>query len=115
MDIAHFLNQTAVYWASPVADGRGGHTFTEGVEVSCRWEDKAVQFVAPTGEEELSRAMVFLGQDVDLGGYLFLGELDDLTSAAGEDPTEEDDAFIIRSFQKVSDLRAQNFLRTAIL
>jgi len=116
MNISRLLNQTAVYWASPVPDGRGGNTFTAGVEVDCRWEDKAVRFIdGQSGEEVLSRSRVFLGQDVDLGGYLFLGELDDLTSAAGEDPTEEAEAYMIRSNERMPDVKGQIRLRTAML
>ena len=109
------LKQNAVYWAPGVSDGEGGTAFTQGVEIKCRWEDKQVNYVSDKGETEVSRSIVFTDRDVFLKGYLFLGLLQDLTSSAGEDPTEEHDAYEIKSFNKIPSVKGNKFERTAVL
>jgi hypothetical protein len=110
------LKQTAVYWASPTPDGFGGATFTTGAEIACRWEDKDELFVDRAGQEVRSHAMVYVGQDLDDGGYLYLGDLDDLSSAEEADPLTVTGAYEIRSFQKSPRLKAATeFLRKATL
>ena len=90
MSIAQLLarncKQTIVYWASPTPDGYGGSTYSDPVEIMGRWEDKQELIKTNNGEEQLSQARVWLLQDVDEGGYLYLGTLDDLDS----DPQPKD-------------------------
>lgn len=109
------LNQTAVYWASPVDDGYGGKTFDTGVEISVRWEDRNIKFIDADGEENLSRAIIYANQDFDLGGYLFLGTLNDLSSAAGDDPTVEHDAYEIKQVLKSPSVKSDQYLRKVYL
>lgn len=110
--ITSMLNQTAVYWANPVSDGVGGRTFDDPVEMSVRWEDRAELFLLRgTGEEVVSQAIVYAAVDVDIGGYLFLGTLADMTSAQEGDPMNTDDAREIRSLGKSPDIRASTTLR----
>jgi len=104
---ARNLHQTAVYWGSPVQNGWGGYTFASGVEIEVRWEDRTDRFLDPQGVEQISRAQVRVDRDVDVGGYLFLGDLDDLSSAGEDDPTVENNAFVIRRFTKTPSLRAR--------
>ena len=90
MSIAQLLarncKQTLVYWASPTPDGYGGFTYSDPTEIMGRWEDMQELIKTTDGEEQLSQARVWLMQDVDEGGYLYLGTLDDLDS----DPQPED-------------------------
>ena len=72
MGIENFItrtcSQTAVYWGTPVADGYGGKTFVDPVEISCRWEnrvEKISRVGSRTGEEIISQARVFVTQDVN--------------------------------------------------
>jgi len=117
MDFSRLLKQTAVYWAPGASDGEGGISFTAGVEITCRWEDKQVKFITAVGNTEISRSVIFTSQDVLLKGYLFLGELTDLTSpsVAELDPTEEHNAFEIKSFGKIPSIDGTQFERKAIL
>ena len=104
------LNQTATYWGNPTPDGWGGYTFDAPVEIDCRWEDTSKLFIsAQTGKEERSRAMVFVDQDVVVGGYLYLG------SSTGTKPEEVTGAFEIKSFGKTPSVKATKFLRKAWL
>jgi hypothetical protein len=125
MSIADFISskctQTAVYWANPHEDGYGGKTFDAPVEIACRWEDK-IQIMGSTaatnvvGFSELSRALVFVTQDVDEGGMLYLGTLDELDSDQAEDPKSIEKAHVIKRFEKTPALGSTTiFLRKAYL
>ena len=119
--------QTCVYWGSPLADGEGGFTFATPVELACRWEGK-VQIVkdddAKGGEIE-SVAVVYVLQDVDEEGYLYLGTLNDLealedssenSSGGWFNPMVVDGAYKIKQFEKIPALGSTTqFVRRAFL
>ena len=117
--IARLCTQKCVYWGTPVEDGYGGKTFADPVEISCRWED-TIELVSRVGsrlgEEVVSQARVYITQDVDEQGYLYLGTLDDLDSDEETDPTTIEKAYSIVRFDKVPAMRSTNeFLRKAYL
>ena len=107
------LNQTAVYWGNPVADGWGGRTFDDAVEIAVRWLNKAEAFIDSLGRQTVSRAVVHANQDLDIGGYLYLGELADLSS--DPDPKDTVTAYEIRQFSSIPDLSGTKFVRRAFL
>lgn len=109
------LNQTVVYWGNPANDGYGGRTFDDPVELDCRWSDKQDLFIDIDGQEKRSEAVVWVESDVVVGGYLYLGDLDDLSSAEEADPFEVTNAFEIRRFEKVPSVKADQFVRKAWL
>jgi hypothetical protein len=115
--ISHALKQTAVYWGDPVSDGAGGRTFGSAypVEIDCRWEQKADLFIDMAGQETRSRAVVYVSQDLDMGGYLFLGSLSELSGAEQADPLIVSRAYEIRQFQKVPNLKGDMTTRKAWL
>ncbi|MEW5725094.1 MAG: hypothetical protein AB1896_18420, partial [Thermodesulfobacteriota bacterium] len=93
-----------VYWPSPVSNGRGGFTWGEAVEIKGRWEGRSEVFLDQDGREIRSQAVAYVDQDVDLGGYLYLGALDNL-DPDHSDPTLIEGAWEIRSFKKVTALK----------
>jgi len=115
------MTQTAVYWATPVPDGYGTYTYDDPVEIDCRWENKTevvsrVGGEGKKGEELVSFAQVFVTQDVDENGFLYLGDLDDLDSAEEALPETVDGAYRIQKFDKLPELKSTNkFLRKAYL
>lgn len=109
--LTHALKQTAVYWANPRSDGTGGRTFDEAAEINVRWEEKQELFIDRSGQEVRSQAVVFVGQDVDMGGYLYLGRLADLSSAEEDDPLSIATAYEIRGTQKIPSIKAMCFMR----
>lgn len=114
--IAKHCTQTCVFWGSPQDDGEGGKTFAAPVQLSCRWEDMHQIITDAKGTEMTSRALVFLLQDVDEEGMLYLGTLADLNSADEENPMSVDGAYIIKRFQKTPSLGSTtDFLRKAYL
>jgi len=119
-NIARLCNQTAVYWGNPVDDGYGGKDFDDPVEIACRWEDKISVMSDAQGNQFVSKSVVYVLQDLDEEGYLFLGTLDDLdedTDSSGSyyDPRVIDQAFEIKAFDKSPNLKATEFVRKAYL
>ena len=114
--ISRLCVQTAVYWGSPVDDGYGGMTFADPVEISCRWEDTLEVISDAKGNEVVSRSAIYVTQDVDERGYLYLGTLDDLDSGEEADPITIEKAYEIKRFEKIPALRrTDDFLRKVYL
>jgi hypothetical protein len=113
--LTNALTQTAVYWGSPTPDGQGGKTFDDPVELDCRWEDREELFIDASGQEKRSHAVVYLGSDVANGGFLYLGDLDDLSSDDEADPQAVDGAREVRAFQKVPSIDGRRNTRKAWL
>jgi len=103
MSITTFIEkvcvQTAVYWGNPQDDGYGKYTFDAAVEIDCRWEGKVAVVLDRMGKEVMTDAQVMVTQDLDIGGFLYLGSLDDLSSEP--DPYEVEDAYEIMAFEKI--------------
>ncbi|GAG43360.1 unnamed protein product, partial [marine sediment metagenome] len=104
--ITRMLKQTCVYWPlesveSAVADdfdNYGQPQVSTPSEISCRWEDVSEEFIDAQGTRQISRAKVYVDQDVDVGGILMLGELADITDE--ENIKENDGAYEIKRFDK---------------
>lgn len=103
------LNQVATYWGSPSPTGFGGHTFGTPSSIMVRWEEKNEEFVDEQGNQKISQAVVFAEGDLEVGGYLYLGETSET------DPTSIDDALPIQRYAKIPDIRAVQYLRKAWL
>lgn len=107
--MARGYTQTATYWSTPTSDGLGGNTWSAPVNVKVRWEQRKEQFKNTSGDTIVSNAVVWLLQDVDILGYLLLGQ----SSAA--DPTTVKDAYQIKEFQKIPAISGYKFERRAFL
>lgn len=101
--------QTATYWGSPTDNGTGGFSYAAPVQFRVRWEDKQMQFSNQVGELQVSQAVVFVSQEVEVGGYLYLG-----TSAAA-DPHTVEGAYEIKQTMTIPDLRNARSERRAFL
>jgi hypothetical protein len=115
MNLRRLLRQTAVYWASPVSDGYGGHSYADPVEVPCRWEPSSKRFSTAQGEEFVASAVVWVAEDLEVGGLLFLGSLSDLTGAQESNPQPVASALAVRAFEQTPDVRGAIAVRRAIL
>lgn len=108
--------QTAVYWGSPQADGFGGFTFADPVEIPCRWEDKTQIVANMDGQETTSDTEVLVTQDLDYNGYLFLGTLTDLDSDQFDNPMLVSGAKPIISKSKIPMIKSTDeFVRKVYL
>jgi hypothetical protein len=121
MDILEdMLVQIAVYWPPGSAetggtdwDEYGRRLFGDPVEIACRWEDTAVEFMDPQGTKLISRSVVYADRDLRVGGLLLLGSLD--TALDYSEPARNEGAYPIRNFGKLPTLEGDEFLRTAWL
>jgi len=109
------LNNHAVYWANPVPDGYGGYDWNDPVEISCRWVETSKIVTSSTGEEVTATVQVQVDQDLDVGGMLFLGTLDDLDSSEEADPALVTNAYSIVSFDKIPSIKGNVFFRKVYL
>jgi hypothetical protein len=120
--------QIAIYWGNPQNDGHGGYTYDDPIEIACRWEGITQIVSDKNGEEVTSRALVFVLQDVEEEGMLYLGSFDDFYTDSDswfdEDssgdysiphPKTIEGAYIIKRFQKTPDIKGRTFLRKAYL
>jgi len=113
--IGTLCRQKAVYWGSPVNDGYGHYTFATPVEIKCRWDGKE-QIVSKDDEKAvIFRSVIYVLQDVDTEGLLWLGELSDLTIAQKAAPHDITGIMIIKRFEKTPALRSRSYLRKAFL
>ena len=94
--ITKMLKGTCVYWALQsnesgglAYDDYGQPIYTDPVELRCRWVDKNEEFIDPEGTRHVSKAVVYVESDVDIGGMLFNGVLTDVVNL--NDPRSEDD------------------------
>lgn len=104
--------QFAVYWGPSTPDQYGQKTFVEPVELRVRWEDVSEVFMGRNGVEQVSRSKVYVPIDVQEDGVLWLGRLNDIADGV---PFLNSKAWVIRKFEKLPTLKADQFLRTAYL
>ena len=95
------LRQDATIWVS-TPNGFGGYSFGAPTVIKCRWEDK--QELIPGSATELSRAIVYVSQDVGVDDYILLG------ISASSDPVSLGAQQVI-NFQKMPDLRNLSTLK----
>ena len=84
--ISDICNQTAVYWDSPQNDGFGRMIYGAPVEVNCFWVDEQETMIDNDGKEWVTKAKVFVLQDLDEQGVLWLGTLSSLSDDEKTDP-----------------------------
>jgi hypothetical protein len=99
--------QTAVYWGDPVNDGYGSYTFGSDypIEIACRWEEaeqlRSLQYVGEGSEYLLSRAVAFVTQDLEEGGYLYFGTLSELSDEQKDNPKLIEKAWFLKVLSEV--------------
>ncbi len=114
--IASVCVQTAVYWGAPVADGYGGMTYGDPEEVSVRWHERVEVVTDAAGNEIVSKAEILTPSDLEEQGVLWLGALDDLTTAQKADPRLVSGAYTIKRFDRTPLFRSTDkFVRMAYL
>lgn len=105
--------QTAVYWAPSGRDTHGQRTYATPVEIACRWDDRAVEFLNPQGERLISSAVVGISEVLKLGGILRLGLLTDLTDE--DNPRANSDVWEIRQLSAIPTFDGDETFREAFL
>lgn len=92
---------TAVYWAAPTSRADGSNQYATPVEIKCFWKG-GTQFIPDRDALEVSaKAIVYVFEDLDEQGMLYLGKLTDLTTAQKADPRKVSRAYVINKFEKI--------------
>lgn len=108
------LKEDAVYWASVPGGGSGNSGYDRPIEIKCRWEEMATEFTAMDGTTKVSRARVMVDRDlVPPGGILRYGTLNVLDDT--DDPFGNSDVYVIQGWERIPNIRAAKFVRTAVL
>ena len=118
--ITTMRRQKAVYWSlAPGGDKDQVDEFGNPIinltpiEIDVRWEDVSIEFVGANGTNEISRARVYVDRDVEVGGVLMLGIIANITDSVI--PKENTNAWEIRRFEKLPNIKNTEQLRTVFL
>ena len=106
--------QRCIFWAITGFDQYGQPTYDEPVDIDCRWEDEIQEYIDKDGNQKLSKSVVYVDRNMEVGGVLLLGSLDD-SGIDEENPLINEGASEIMQFCKLPNLRNTETLRTAIL
>lgn len=104
------MNMLITYWAVTGENEYGASSFGAPVLLLGRWEESSQQFRTPQGDDSVSKAVVWVPQDVTIDGYLALDN-----QTAFSSPDLVNGAEQIRQFTKVPDLRNASSERRAYL
>jgi hypothetical protein len=100
MRLSRLLPQTITYWSRGQEDRFGNTAWGAPATRRARWEESQQEVATTSGETFVSKAVLYLDQDVGIGDYVALGDL-----TAVSDPTLTTDAYEIRAFRTIPDLR----------
>ena len=115
------LLQDAVWWSRTGTDQYGQPVFAAPVDIKCRWEDVAKEFISAFGEshsqgagrKEVSRSIIMVDRTMAIGDMLFQGLIVDLDDE--DNPKENVGAWEIKSYNETTTVRNQQTVRVAIL
>ncbi len=85
--------QNATFWAVTGVSSSGDPSWAAPKAIKVRWEERSTVFTNASGEEQLSGAVVYVGEDMNVGDSLLLG-----TSVAA---SPDEDAREIQGFSQI--------------
>lgn len=102
-------NQNATYWEKATINEYNEYTYSAPTIINVRWEDAKVVFNDATGREIMSDAIVYPEINLDIEGFLFLGE------SVAINPISEDLAYEIKQTETTVNLKNTKTLYKAYL
>lgn len=110
------LNQTATYIPPGPVDVHGQRAAPAApVVIRCRWQDVAQVFRSPSGEELTSSSVVYPDRELEVGGYLILGDQTDGVDSDGMIDPRNVGALEIRGLGRSPTINADVDLHKAYL
>lgn len=98
--------QKTTYWSQATQDGFGGETWAAPIVIDCRWEVITDEMLSiayrASGEDIVSRSVVYTPYLLEEGGYLYLGQ------SVEANPSRLQGAFVIRTSSIVPSVRNEN-------
>jgi hypothetical protein len=114
--ISKLLKDKAVLWAraaNGASDDYGQPVVMTPVQIPCRWQDEAKEFIDHTGTRQVSAAVVYIDRDVVIGSLIMLGTLASLVDPLV--PKNNPSVFEVRQHARVTNLRNTQTLYTIFL
>ena len=105
--------QRAVLWVMTGYGDNGQPTYSTAREIRVRWEEKTEEMTGVNTSKFVSKAMIYVGEDIPLRSILWLGKISQLTSIT--DPKLNDHAFELQRLDIIPTIKANKFLRIAYL
>lgn len=102
--LARSAQDTVVYWGAPTWDEYGGKIYPAPVEKKVLWEDATEIQITSTGEEVTYSSVAYVLEDLEPDGYLYLGNLAELTASEKANPETIAGAKRIKSISTVHSL-----------
>ncbi len=99
-------NQDAVYWAVGGLNDLGEPTVSAATAVKVRIEETTEETLDPEGNTIASQFVMNVGQDMPVGGFIWVGLLADYVEPPTTSPLQ------IIEFEKIPNLRGTKFDRT---
>lgn len=102
--------QWAVLWViSDDYNKDGSPAYSSAREIKVRWEDHLQEVVLPNGSKFVSKAMIYVGEDIPLRSVLWLGRVSQLTDITT--PLNNTKSFEVVRFDSIPTKNAKDFLR----
>lgn len=117
MNIIGKFKQTAVLWTKTTLKATGYTNYNAGVEIKVRWESKRELFVNEAGEDQFSRAIVYMmgTQSISVDDKLYLGTLASLPTGADTKPNLEVSAYPVIAIDTDPSLKNTQSIKTVRL
>lgn len=111
MSISKFIKkvcvQDAVYWPPGMITGYGQREFEEPRLIKCRWVDTTKTITDKNGQIIVCDAEILVVDDLEVGGFIYLGDFTGLTNENRVDPKTLPGAYEIRRVDKVPLFRSK--------
>lgn len=105
---ARARQDTATLWTRDGVDSVGDPQVSAPTTISVKWERKEAVFRGADGSERRANHVVYLGQDVSVGDFLFEG------TSTNADPKAAG-ALIVQDFQRIESFGGKKISRMALL
>lgn len=131
--IKKMLKERAFYWEPIGSDENGRAIWETPIEIKCRWEDSAEEYMDRLGRSQTSNAMVYVDRELKEGGFLWYApfvtlHFDDCCESLltfdncepvvfgpKPDPVANQDAWEIKRVFRLPTLSARQFVRRVAL
>lgn len=99
--------ESVTYWTKGSLDKYGEPTWSGPNQTQARWEAISELFITTDGERASSTARIYLEPKVNIGDYVYRGK--------SSSSTPPNDAYIVKQFQEVRNVKGTKRERKLIL